>query len=70
VFELGRGLEDGPNSEAQCGNGPSYSLRIASALALASWLKLERARFPLVKSAKPQPPVAAYFFESLTMNCM
>ena len=24
--------------------------------------------FPFVKSANPQPPVAAYFFESLTMN--
>ena len=26
------------------------------------------AGLPFVKSAKPQPPVAAYFFESLTMN--
>src|SRR5580658_2085750 len=25
--------------------------------------------FLSVKSANPQPPVAAYFFESLTMNC-
>src|SRR5262249_9136189 len=24
---------------------------------------------PFLKSANPQPPVAAYFFESLTINC-
>ena len=25
-------------------------------------------RFPSLKSANPQPPVAAYFFESLTIS--
>jgi hypothetical protein len=27
------------------------------------------ARLSILKVSEPQPPVAAYFFESLTMNC-
>jgi hypothetical protein len=34
----------------------------------AGFVHASSAGLPSLKSANPQPPVAAYFFESLTMN--